>query len=336
MRGHPMLHDFFSSILDYKSEEVYRLLKKLDLLEMDYRIDFIRKECPIHIRDENQKEYTVFSDVVWILDTGDYAIIHEIKTGNYSIQKIYNKYHGSTIKIKTKKLEYNIENVIIYVWAWSEYHQENLDSISEPGKVGWWEIKLIPLEILIPIAQDSMKDMLDIFIKNVGYWNPKEDYVKKLKLKIWNTLWRDILNDPRMREALSHAIPSQPNVIIEYEREEDEDIDRDFELLRGSFPPSVLGSKIINAYVPVTCKKCHSTYLLQVDMEEVYSEEREMGKETQWAISYEGWCPICGSPINLEIDVWEYPLGIVEDIVTISNHGLVFPTKDDINKLINR
>ena len=61
----------------------------------------------------------------------------------------------------------------------------------------------------------------------------------------------------------------------------------------------------------VKCKSCNALLRIAVDLECVSSEERSMGAE----LAYEGIvydnCPNCGNEIEVNLYVWEYPVGAV-------------------------
>ena len=343
MKGHPMLHDFFSSILDYKSKTVHKLLEELGIFKVDKPIHFTRKECPIYIKKSDSEEFSVFADVVWILGEGEDAIIHEVKTGNYSLEEIYEKYKNGTVRIKTKTNVYNVKNHTLYIWGWSEYHQENLASLGDARedilyKIREGEINLVPLEILIPLSAEIMDEMRSVFTKNILTWNPKEDYVKNVKLKVWDKLWESLLRNYKLIGLWSRIEPDKLNIIIEHEYKEDYTLITEFEILKegGSFPPSALDGEVINAYVPVMCEHCNRAYFLLVDIDNHGGNEKSMGPETLWTVTYDGWCPICNSPMELDVEIWEYPVGRIEAIEVITRKGLKFPTKEDIRNIISQ
>lgn len=63
--------------------------------------------------------------------------------------------------------------------------------------------------------------------------------------------------------------------------------------------------------IVVKCKHCNTLLRITVDLECVSSEERSMGAEFAYeGIIYDN-CPNCGNEIEVNLYVWEYPVGAV-------------------------
>jgi len=342
VRGFPHLHDFFCSILDYDAERVHSLLKKQkefarSKLIQRYHIVYKRKELPVYHWKDEKRRYPTFADVVWILRRNDNrttaAIIHEVKTGAYDIEEVFRKYNDRVARTS----RYHPLRHDIMIWAWLEQHKKNLKRASEDTlrAIRNGKIRLVPLELLIPLATERINQMDKIFQENLKEIDPTEDHLQEIK----NTFW-----EQRKIWAWEKVVPNVPNIIIEYSYkandsftpDEEEKIGRDviYEVNgEGNlvFPPSVLGGRLENAYVPITCTKCYRTYLLPVNVERIALEDREMEPEYLLAITYEGECPLCGNTLELEIEAYEYPLGIINTINVITLEGARFPTEGEVN-----
>jgi len=64
------------------------------------------------------------------------------------------------------------------------------------------------------------------------------------------------------------------------------------------------------------CSQCGKTYSLgknDFDFQAESGSERRMGEETQYASEYEQTCESCGQEICIKFEVWEYPVGILND-----------------------
>lgn len=72
------------------------------------------------------------------------------------------------------------------------------------------------------------------------------------------------------------------------------------------------------------CSKCGTKYSLKqedFDFQAESCSERGMGEETQYAFEYQRQCDSCDQDIEIKFEVWEYPVGIVNDIVVESHAG---------------
>lgn len=64
----------------------------------------------------------------------------------------------------------------------------------------------------------------------------------------------------------------------------------------------------------IICNKCNNNHIfspIEVDFEAKYGSERSMGQETGWEWDHEFTCNIedCAQEIEIEYQVWEYPIG---------------------------
>lgn len=61
------------------------------------------------------------------------------------------------------------------------------------------------------------------------------------------------------------------------------------------------------------CCKCSAEFDAPSDLEaETYSEERNMGMQIGYTWTYEDECLHCQNPYSVEINAWEYPIGILD------------------------
>ncbi|WDQ32168.1 hypothetical protein PTQ21_27940 [Paenibacillus marchantiae] len=77
--------------------------------------------------------------------------------------------------------------------------------------------------------------------------------------------------------------------------------------------------KFSKSDVEIICPCCkESIYIeLDVDLEEVGSDEREMGTETQYEFLTSVECYLCENIIEIKGEVWEYPENVLNDFEII-------------------
>ena len=68
----------------------------------------------------------------------------------------------------------------------------------------------------------------------------------------------------------------------------------------------------------VKCLTCGTENILDMELECVGSYERNMGPELEYMAAFDGVCQGCGEDILAQIEVWEYPIGTVEDYITVT------------------
>jgi len=76
--------------------------------------------------------------------------------------------------------------------------------------------------------------------------------------------------------------------------------------------------------IKVKCSKCGSeTTVAGSDLafEEVERNSKKMGPEIHHAAEWSGACAHCNEPVVLKADVWEYPVGAINDIQTSVEGG---------------
>jgi hypothetical protein len=117
--SHPILHDIIKAHLVYNYREIFGLCSTLPQL----RQSRIYKPDTPHKLEDSRQEWFVDgirypADAVWRFRAYDtmfpsYYIVHEIKTGHYSIEE------------EMKKHYIHNNHVSFYIWAYPEYHKEN-------------------------------------------------------------------------------------------------------------------------------------------------------------------------------------------------------------------
>lgn len=70
--------------------------------------------------------------------------------------------------------------------------------------------------------------------------------------------------------------------------------------------------KLIKPLV-VQCEECNEIIEVYVDLECVSTDERQMGAEYQYEGIVEDNCPKCDNSIYINLSVWEYPEGAIND-----------------------
>lgn len=149
MIGNPILHDIIKSELHYNAKIILDICKTIPQIKTSnlFKKDYWQfKEA----RQEqlNQKYYQ--ADCVWFFDgkkNDNYFIVHEVKTGNYSVLDIYNKYHTGN-------------SGQIYIWGWKDINDNKIIGESYQRK-----IKIIDIEYL---KSQIIKDLNEIYTEVIS------------------------------------------------------------------------------------------------------------------------------------------------------------------------
>lgn len=149
MIGNPILHDIIKSELHYNAKTILDICKTIPQIKTSnlFKKDYWQfKEA----RQEqlNQKYYQ--ADCVWFFDgkkNDNYFIVHEVKTGNYSVLDIYNKYHTGN-------------SGQIYIWGWKDINDNKIIGESYQRK-----IKIIDIEYL---KSQIIKDLNEIYTEVIS------------------------------------------------------------------------------------------------------------------------------------------------------------------------
>lgn len=140
MISNPVLHDIIKSELCYNAQAIFSICetipqtKNSNLVKKDY---WVLKEA----RQEQLNSRYYQADVVWYFDGKEhdnYYIVHEVKTGQYSIPEIYNKYRTGM-------------SGQIWIWGW-----EQINNTKAIEKQYQRKIKIINIEHPKPLLTQSI------------------------------------------------------------------------------------------------------------------------------------------------------------------------------------
>lgn len=132
MISNPILHDIIKSELTHNAKTVFEICKSIDpiktsnLFKKDY---WSFKEA----RQEQLNRRYYQADCVWYFEGKEhdnYFIVHEVKTGNYSVIDIYNKYKTGM-------------SGQIWVWGWKQ-----VNDTKTLGETYKRKVKLVDIEHL--------------------------------------------------------------------------------------------------------------------------------------------------------------------------------------------
>jgi hypothetical protein len=85
----------------------------------------------------------------------------------------------------------------------------------------------------------------------------------------------------------------------------------------------------------VECLNCGAKVLIDMELECVGSYERKMGLELEHLAAFDGVCPECERDIFIQVEVWEYPEGNIEDYGVVTK-GAKEVEKLELNKIAAR
>lgn len=180
----PVLHDFIVSILHHHHRDVYPIMGKIPDLNNsklfrsnEYIIDKSLQEYIIShkekVWDKEKNRYvsqispSVKADAIWIFKSTKYenniifndVVVHEVKTGNYVLNDVFEKYFGTFHKAT---IDQRWSSIRLYIWAWKKYIDNQLSydfynkehRITIERKKG--ALKELPLEHLFPIIKQNL------------------------------------------------------------------------------------------------------------------------------------------------------------------------------------
>lgn len=153
MISNPIFHDIIKSIIHFDCDEVYKICKNIKGLK-DSRI-FTNTFWEF---DKSDQEYLVETtrmgiskaDVIWSFKSKEkayppnphYRIVHEVKTGEYDVAKVYGK-------------AYTWSNSQVWIWGWQVHHDRNI-----PFGLLAKNVKQIDINILKPLYTTYLKQFL--------------------------------------------------------------------------------------------------------------------------------------------------------------------------------
>jgi len=145
MISNPILHDIIKSELAHNADAIFNICKTIpnvknsNLFKKDYwQLKESRQE------ERNKRYYQ--ADCVWYFDgqkKDNYYIVHEVKTGGYSIDNVYNKYRTGM-------------SGQIWIWGWEQIN--NNKSIDRKYQR---KVKIIPLETITKQITSDIKIILE-------------------------------------------------------------------------------------------------------------------------------------------------------------------------------
>lgn len=135
--ANPILHDFIKSVIHYQCDEVLDICKSAPRLKTSNLL----KKNPTWVFNQSIQEHELpwrtKADVVWIFKATfenpfegidgvewippTYTVVHEIKTGWYSVDEIYKKY-------------WHQGNLQIWIWGWAKDNRRFEPTIKHAGK----------------------------------------------------------------------------------------------------------------------------------------------------------------------------------------------------------
>ncbi len=158
MISNPILHDIIKSELDHNKEEILSICKHIPCLSQSNLIKNPVRKNLVSIQEHqynSKQRYNIKFDCLWVFTNEDikttpineivdrgFKVIHEVKTGNYDLDEITNKYYTGM-------------SSQIWIWGWREKHLKNLP-LGDPitfghKKLREGQIKLLNIENLVPI-----------------------------------------------------------------------------------------------------------------------------------------------------------------------------------------
>ncbi len=66
----------------------------------------------------------------------------------------------------------------------------------------------------------------------------------------------------------------------------------------------------------VECNNCSELIEIYLEMECAESYDRQMGEEIEYSGNIEASCPKCENEIQVDVSVFEYPIGVMNDYET--------------------
>lgn len=169
--AHPYLHDLFRCVIHYDAEKVRQILGRERKGKLFHEWELIRSyEEVLSKRAGSFYHPTVKADAVWLLheperpEIGKRRIAHEIKTGRLDVDGILKQYKGAFILPSEGDgicCDCMTTNFPLFIWAWQrEIDRMKLDNVLERSEFKRGEAYLSPLELLVPILDERLKELL--------------------------------------------------------------------------------------------------------------------------------------------------------------------------------
>lgn len=165
----PYLHELFKAVLLYEAERIKVVLAQKLEGKLLREWTLVRSFQELLGFNRWRKE-AVQADVVWMLnhpvraDLGYRAIIHEVKTGQFSCYKEFERYQGVGFKFFFEQGERRIKtnlrccstNIPLYIWDWKKYLEAVNDLDFRKGAY-----QSLPLEWILPILEEKVRGMVE-------------------------------------------------------------------------------------------------------------------------------------------------------------------------------
>lgn len=151
MISHPVYHDVVKSILHHNAREVLEVCRKIPALSNSNL--FTKGRWEFKSADQERLAVTTYRsrskyDAIWELNSKEnpafyYYVIHEVKTGAYDINEVFEKY-------------YSWQSSQIWVWAW--HHEHKFSQTTNP-KIKR-AVRQVDLEYLTPMVRNYLRMFL--------------------------------------------------------------------------------------------------------------------------------------------------------------------------------
>lgn len=151
MISHPVYHDIAKSILHHDAPNVLALCKTIPALSNSNL--FTKGKWEFRTADQERLAVTTYRsrakyDAVWELNSKEnpafyYYVIHEVKTGSYDINEVFEKY-------------YSWQRSQIWIWAWHDQHRYTLPADPKIKRA----VRQVELEYLTPMIRNYLRMFL--------------------------------------------------------------------------------------------------------------------------------------------------------------------------------
>lgn len=198
------LHDLIEAVLVYEAREVRKRLKTKysHPLLRQYRLDNARQE--VILFRENPEDYPypfVFADVVWFVHKnggGRGSVVHEVKTGRFSLPGALAKYARAGAMINNYPVApLKQGNTLFCLWSWRENIKEELHAMRE-SELNSLKLGFSLEDTEMYIRRKFMKEALKAGLFRICYLEWIEDLILDAVKEI-----NEVVNygDPRHRHS---------------------------------------------------------------------------------------------------------------------------------------
>jgi len=145
MISDPILHDIIKSELTYNAITIFDLCKKIPQIKESN----LFKKGYWQFKEARQEQLNSRyrqADCVWFFDgkkNDNYYVVNEVKTGQYDIIDIYNKYRTG-------------QSGQIWIWGWNQ-----INSAKVLDKNHLRKIKVIDIEHIVPVIKEDIDEIIE-------------------------------------------------------------------------------------------------------------------------------------------------------------------------------